>query len=127
MSIFSVCGVAILCVVIALCFKHIKSTFAIFITFFSCIILLKYAIDILSTNFSFLTSLFSKSPFGDYSGVIYKTLGVSMIVQTTSDICKDAGESALASKVELIGKCEIMILCIPLIQKILEITKEIIV
>ena len=62
---------------------------------------------------------------GEYSEILLKTLGVSLTVQTASDICRDAGESAIASKVELFGKAEILIISIPIVKKILEISQEI--
>jgi len=31
-----------------------------------------------------------------------------------SDLCRDAGQTALASKAEIAGKCAIFLLCVPL-------------
>ena len=61
----------------------------------------------------------------EYTKIFLKVLGVSLLAETTSDICKEAGHNALSSKIELMGKIEMLILATPLIEKILNITKEI--
>jgi stage III sporulation protein AD len=40
------------------------------------------------------------------------------LAQFAADACRDAGESALASKMELAGKITILILALPLFEKI---------
>ena len=45
-----------------------------------------------------------------------KALGVAVAVEITSDICKDAGENAIAERVSLFGRAEILILAIPMIK-----------
>ncbi len=56
-----------------------------------------------------------------YFKVALKALGICYITSFASDICRDFGQSALASKAELIGKCAIFIICLPLIGNIVEI------
>ena len=60
-----------------------------------------------------------------YFPVLTKALGVALMVQITSDICKDSGEGSIAQRVETVGKAEIIILCIPLIKDILKLCDEI--
>ena len=36
--------------------------------------------------------------------ILFKTLGICFLAQFAADSCRDAGESALASKVELAGR-----------------------
>ena len=43
-----------------------------------------------------------------------------VLTQLAADACKDAGESALASKAELAGKVGLIMLSLPLFQKIAE-------
>lgn len=58
------------------------------------------------------------SPFSEWSGTILKALGVAVSVELTADALRDAGESGLASKLELVGKAELLILALPLIERI---------
>ena len=45
-------------------------------------------------------------------------------VKEISDICRDSGETALASKVELAGKLSIVIISLPLVKQLLEFAKD---
>ena len=55
-----------------------------------------------------------------YITLLMKTVGISLLTATAADICRDSGESAIASKVELVGKCEILLLSLPLLKDITE-------
>ncbi|MEG0397104.1 MAG: SpoIIIAC/SpoIIIAD family protein, partial [Oscillospiraceae bacterium] len=56
-----------------------------------------------------------------YTKAIIKTLGVCYVTQLASDSCKDAGQSAIASKVELSGKVFIVIISLPLFEDLIDI------
>jgi len=125
MNVFSVCAVSVVLAIVAVYFKQVRSDFALPLVLVCCLVLLRNTISMLFANFEFINSLLNESNMGEYSEILLKTLGVSLTVQTASDICRDAGESAIASKVELFGKAEILIISIPIVKKILEISQEI--
>lgn len=50
-----------------------------------------------------------------YISVIIKIIGVAYISQFCSQICIDAGESSIASKIELAGKVLIMVISMPVL------------
>ena len=50
---------------------------------------------------------------------ILKGLGIVILTQIASDICRDSGEGTLAAHIETVGKLELLLLCIPLIEEIL--------
>ncbi len=56
--------------------------------------------------------------------MVLKITGIAYIVQTASDLCKDAGESALAGKVELGGKLMICASALPAVRSIMELVAE---
>ncbi len=51
---------------------------------------------------------------------VLKIMGVAYITHFTSDICRSAGENALAGGVELTGKLTVMLLSLPLATKLLD-------
>ena len=57
---------------------------------------------------------------GDYTQVLFRSLGLCVITQLASDTCRDAGESAIASRVELAGRVAVLLCGLPLFQKLLE-------
>ena len=56
---------------------------------------------------------------------VLKALGISYISAFAADTCRDAGQSALALKAELAGKCAVFALCIPMIVSLLKIALEV--
>ncbi len=54
-----------------------------------------------------------------YFGVVLKAAGVCFITQLTADTCRDAGETALAAKAELVGRVLMLVLALPLFEGLL--------
>lgn len=52
--------------------------------------------------------------------MILKAGGIAIVAQTTQDLCKDAGMHTLASKIELAGRCLLLVCALPLFESILE-------
>jgi len=68
-----------------------------------------------------------------YSGIaqtmyvpLYKTLGIALIVRIGSNLCKDAGESALAAAVESAGAVCALLTALPLMQAVLSLLLELV-
>lgn len=55
-----------------------------------------------------------------YLNIIFKILGIAYLASFASEICKDAGEGTLASKVEFAGKILILALSIPILMAVLQ-------
>ena len=53
-----------------------------------------------------------------YTAILFKALALCILTQLTADACRDAGESALAAKAELAGKLLLLVLSLPLFEKI---------
>lgn len=60
----------------------------------------------------------------EYFTVALKTAGIAYLAQLASQTCMDAGESALAAKVELGGRIMILALAAPVAFKILDLAIE---
>ncbi|OFI07590.1 stage III sporulation protein AC/AD protein family protein [Clostridium acetireducens DSM 10703] len=55
-----------------------------------------------------------------YLNVVFKILGIAYLATFCSEICKDAGENNIASKVEFAGKILILVLAIPILMAVLQ-------
>ena len=66
-----------------------------------------------------LETLSKGSGASPYVETILKGLGIAILTQISSDICRDSGEGTLATHIETVGKLELLLLCIPLIKEIL--------
>lgn len=57
---------------------------------------------------------------------VLKAFGVCLVAQLASDVCRDGGQAALASRIELAGKAAIVLLTLPLLQRVLDLSVNII-
>ncbi len=73
---------------------------------------------------TYLRNLTEETGLSSYAAFLIKALGIAVLTQCCSDICRDAGEGGVATGVELAGKVEILLLCLPLIGEILSAAKE---
>ena len=76
-----------------------------------------------------LTSTFREwaelSGMPEVFGVLLKALGIVLIGRITADLCKDAGESAIASGVELAVKTAVLLTALPLLNRLLSLLREV--
>lgn len=56
-----------------------------------------------------------------YIETLLKALGLSFLTEIASQSCKDAGESAIATKIELAGRISLVLLSLPLFSELLRI------
>lgn len=56
-----------------------------------------------------------------YFTTVLKITGIAYIAEFGAEVCKDAGENAIASKIELAGKVTIVVLAVPIITSLLDI------
>ncbi len=55
-----------------------------------------------------------------HADTILRALGITYLTCTASDICKAAGEASVGTYIELAGKAELLLLCLPLFRELLE-------
>ena len=76
-----------------------------------------------------LTSTFREwaelSGMPEVFGALLKALGIVLIGRITADLCKDAGESAIASGVELAVKTAVLLTALPLLNRLLLLLQEV--
>lgn len=60
----------------------------------------------------------------DLTGIILKALGLCIVAELGSQCCRDAGEAAIAAKVELAAKTALVLMCMPVFTQLLETAKE---
>ena len=53
-------------------------------------------------------------------GPVFKTVGIGILTRLAADICKDAGQAAIASTVELAGTVAALYIALPLMQTVFQ-------
>lgn len=125
MALIKLCGIAICAVVFILIIKQIKPEFTSIMTISVSIILFTAAMILAEPFIKYITDTINSTAYGTYMPVLLKALGIGLTAQTVADICRDSGENAIAAKIELVGKLEIMLISLPLIDNIITMSGEI--
>ena len=119
-DILRIGGTALCGAMLAILMKHTRPEFSPIVSAAASVILLSSAIITLSPLADYIRSLTKNTVFGGYVGVLLKSLGITLASSSVSDICRDMGEGSIASKVELAAKAEIMLLSMPLVERMIK-------
>jgi len=120
-------GLALTGTVLCLLLKQYKPEYAVVVSIVCGVLLFAGVLANLEPAFASMNELMQNSGIdAGYTKTIVKALGICYVVQLASDSCKDAGQSAIASKVELAGKVSIVLLCLPMFQNLAEIAMKLI-
>lgn len=101
--------------------KQGREEFSPLVSLAVCAALFSVAITLFYPVIDYIREITSDSLLEPYAGTLLKALGVGLITQTTAEVCRDSGETAVAGKVELLGKAEIMLLSLPLLRELLSV------
>lgn len=121
-DIFKVAGIALAGGVLSLIVKEHKKEYAVLIAIAVCAALLFFAADMLGDLILRFRQISQNAYINsEYINVILKTMGIAYLMEFTAQVLKDAGEGAIASKVELCGKAMILCIAFPVIADFLEV------
>ncbi len=127
MNLISIIGLAIIATIICLLFSQYKPEYTVLISVISSILIFGLIIIGLSDAFNVMKVLLDKIQINNkYTEIIVKSLGICYVTQLASDSCKDAGQTAIANKVELAGKVSIILISLPLFLDLLEISLKLV-
>lgn len=121
MDIVKIIGVGLIALIIIVIMKQYKPDFVIYISLIAGTIIIFMILDKLSGIVSLLSTLASKASMNsEFLLILLKITGIAFLTEFAVSICKDSGESAIASKIDLGGKILIMAVSIPIISSLLE-------
>jgi stage III sporulation protein AD len=120
-EILQIVGLGIVATVIIIVIKAQRPEIAIQISILTGIILFMMVAGKLSAVIELLKSYSQKVNIDMiYLATLLKIIGIAYIAQFGAEICRDAGESSIASKIELAGKVVIIVLAVPIITSLLD-------
>jgi stage III sporulation protein AD len=121
MEIIQIVGLGMITTFLALVVKEHKPVFAFLLTVFTGIIIFLFLIDKIAVMIQMIEELAVNANINlVYVQTIFKIIGIAYIAEFGAQIARDAGQGAIASKIELAGKVLIMIMAIPIISVIIE-------
>ena len=127
MIVFRVIGIGIVSTILILVLKEEKSEMALMCAIAASIIILLYIISQFTPIVNMINKLLDNAGINkEYLRIILKIVGISYMVEFGKNICKDAGENAIANKIEIAGKVVIISLSIPVVNSLVEIVSNLI-
>lgn len=127
MEIVKVIGIAFIAVVIISVIKQQRPEFATYASIVAGALILYLVIRELTPIILLLKNLSSKMGVNSkFFLILLKITGIAYLTEFGANICKDSGETAIASKVELAGKILIISLSIPILTTLVETLLELI-
>lgn len=111
----------IVAVVLIILLKQSKPEFALFISIALTAIILIMLARRISSIMSVLNYFGERAQIEDhFLKLIFKVVGIAYIAEFGSELCNDAGEGAIASKIALASKVIIFTLSLPILVALLD-------
>ena len=122
MEIISIVGIGIISTILVVLLRQSdRSEFALLVSLTTGIIIISMILDKLKYVVETLSQLIKNTNMEfAYFSIILKIIGIAYIVEFGAQISKDAGEEAIASKIELGGKVVMMVLSMPIILALMD-------
>ena len=126
MEIIKIIGIALIALIIIIMLKQYRPEYAIFISILTGVLILFLVMDRLTGIINLIESIKSKFSINtQFIALLIKITGIAFLSEFAVSICKDSGEAAIASKIELGSKIIIISMSIPIISSLLEIILKI--
>ena len=126
MEIIKIIGIALIALIIIIMLKQYRPEYAIFISILTGVLILFLVMDRLTGIINLIESIQSKFSINtQFIALLIKITGIAFLSEFAVSICKDSGEAAIASKIELGSKIIIISMSIPIISSMLEIILKI--
>ena len=121
MEIIKVVAFAFIALFIVLIFKGRRDDLAIQVSIAAGILIFLFMVSKLTIIMGFLQTLANKANIDVvYLNTVFKILGIAYLASFCSEICRDAGESSIAAKVDFAGKILILVLAIPILMAVMQ-------
>ncbi|NGM58080.1 stage III sporulation protein AD [Bacillus velezensis] len=121
MEIVQIVGLGLIATFLSLIVKEQKPTFAFMIVVFSGCVIFLYLIDQIYDIIRMIEKIAVNANVNMvYVETILKIIGIAYIAEFGAQLTKDAGQVAIASKIELAGKILILVMAVPILTVIIE-------
>ena len=122
MEIIKIIGIAFIALIIIIMLKQYRPEYAVFISILTGVLILFLVMDKLTGIINLIQSIQDKYSINtQFIAILIKITGIAFLSEFAVSICKDSGEAAIASKIELGSKIIIISMSIPIISNLLEI------
>lgn len=116
MEIFQIVGLGLIAAVLSVVLKNQKPEISMQISIVTGLIIFIFMLTKLSYVMEVLNLVAQKIDIDlIYITTILKIVGIAYVTEFGAQVCRDAGEGAIATKIEFAGKILIMVLAVPIL------------
>ena len=127
MEIIKVVGFAIFATMLVVILKEEKKEFAVALSVIAGVMLLLFCISKIDPIINMLYELVEKSGINSsFLVIILKVIGIAYLVELGKNICQDAGQSAIATKLEMVGKIIVVSISLPIFTSLISLLVELV-
>lgn len=127
MEILPIVAIGLVAAFIIVIIKQQRPEFAMYLSVAVGVLIFGLMLDKIVAIFTVLKDLATQAKINMvYMGTVLKIVGIAYIAEFGAQICRDAGEGAVASKIEFAAKILVMILAIPILVAILDVLLKLI-
>ena len=120
--------VAVFCLVaalLAIVLRQYRPEYAVFISLACSVLTVLYLLEGITQVMEELGGLLENTAIPqDLIRVVVKCLGVCILTELAGQTCRDAGEQAIGAKVELAGKVTLVLVSLPLFERLLQLAER---
>ena len=109
---------------VLLLLRELRPSFTPALRLGASVIILGAGLVLLSPIVTQIRALLGATDAGGLGDILLRALGIAMLSEFTASFCEDLGEQTIARCISTFGKWEILVLCLPLVDKVLELAKE---
>ena len=121
MEIIKIIGIGLISVIIIVILKQYKPEFAMYASIIAGVLILTMLTDTFKGIINLLQDISNKANVKtQFIKILIKITGIAILTEFAVSICKDTGENAIASKIDIGGKVIIISMSIPIISALLE-------
>ncbi|MGI6113840.1 MAG: stage III sporulation protein AD [Mahellales bacterium] len=121
MEIFQIVAIGIIAVILIITIKGHRPEISMQISIAAGVIIFLLVVGKLASVIELLRQMVDRvNMHQGFFSTILKIIGIAYIAEFGVQLCKDAGENAIASKIEFAGKILIMVLAVPIVITLLD-------
>jgi len=121
MEILQVVGLGLVGAILSVFVRERHKELSIFVSLATGIIIFIFALSKISGVLATLQELASRANVNMfYLVTVLKIIGIAYMAEFGAQVCRDAGEGSIASKIEFAAKILVMVMALPIIMAILE-------
>ena len=125
MNITGICALGVVIAVTAVTIKRYNGEMSLLLCIAGCIFIFLSLLSSFSSLYDTVSKILANTGISvTYITILLKAVGICFVTEFACDICRDAGQSALAAKMEIAGAVLTLSVCLPLFEQVLDLITE---